>query len=67
MKIVNPTTGNVICGASNFSEAYKLAKEHANSLGSSVEIHPEAPTVTVPGLSPDIEIAVVDPDTEELE
>lgn len=66
MKIVNPLTGNVLCGASTYTEAHDYAKEHANRLGTSVEIHPEASSPVVSGMSPETEITIVEPDTSEI-
>ena len=59
MKIVNPVTGGVICGASTQSEAMRFAQQHANDLGAAVEIHPEASSTLT---SDEDEITVVEPD-----
>lgn len=66
MKIVNPLTGNVLCGASNYTEAYDYAKEHANQLGVSIEIHPEAPNDPVSGMAKETEITIVEPDSRAI-
>lgn len=64
MKVINPATGHALCGASNYTEAYCYAKEHANALGTRVEIHPEASSALVPGMAKETEITIVDPDSE---